>query len=166
MKKGLIIYLLALLLGGAISLCSNIEPYPNEIVVEHHGVEVDWRLEDLFDEFTLLMDENDIEIDYTKLEKIVVIPLDKRFNGLYWEDVVYLSINITVPKGTSPELEKDFVLYTLAHEIAHSQGMTHTPNNPWHLMYNGADFAIANIKAKGIEEIILNAYCPKPIPTK
>lgn len=161
MKKGLIVYLLALILGGTVTLCSNIEPVQSEIIKVDYGVKVDWRLEELFDRFNLLMEENDIEIDYTKLQSIVVIPLDERINGLYWEDVVYISINISVPRGTSPELEEDYVLYTLAHEIGHSQGMEHLPNNPWHLMYNGADFAIANIKAKSIEEIILDAYCPK-----
>jgi hypothetical protein len=106
------------------------------------------------------MEENDIKIDYDQLESVVVIPLDMRLNGLYWDNVVYLSININVPKGTSSKLKQDFVLYILAHEIAHSQGMRHTPNNPWHLMYNYGDYILDMIKTKSIEEIILNAYCP------
>ena len=168
MKKFLIIYILALILGGSISMCSNKEKeVPSVLEIPSYGVEVDWRLGDLFDRFNLLMEQNDIEIDYTKLERIVVLPLDRQFNGLYWEETIYININLSVPNGTTLQVERDFVLYVLAHEIGHSQGMAHTPQNPFNLMYNGGEFAISNIKAKSIEEIILNAYCNKVVtPTR
>ena len=154
MKKSILVYLLALVLGGVMSLCTNVEARLSDKVI------VDLRLEEPFDRFTTIMEKAGIEIDYDKIDAIVIIPLDTRYNGIYWENSVYLSTNLQVPKGTSRAAEEDFVLYVLAHEIAHSQGMMHTPNDPWNLMYNSAEFALNLLYVKSIEEIILDAYCP------
>lgn len=125
----------------------------------HETIPVDSLIEFLFDRFVLLMEDNCIEIDYSKINSIDVLPLADGLNGIQSEETwnIVLNYYMKTPKGEDLQVRNDFIFYVLAHEIGHSQGFKHS-TNPFDLMYPTSGFALGIIKTTGIEEYILHAY--------
>lgn len=156
MKKILLILSIVILSTA----CNNHIKAVEEIPIEEQ-IPVDPLLEFLFDRFILLMEENDIEIDYSKITSIGVLPLKKGLNGMQkpTTSTITLSYFIKTPVGTSMQAQNDFIFYVLAHEIGHSQGFGHS-KNAFDLMYPTSEYAMGIITTIGIEEYILDAYQP------
>ena len=100
-----------------------------------------------------LLEKNNIKIDYSKIKNITIAPM-KDFRGYHAEGgVIIISYFGFNNKGTINEE----VILTLAHEIAHSQGLKHTPNKIG-LMFPSDKFDRYFIENKKIDSIIIDTF--------
>lgn len=123
------------------------------------NTEVDEYILPYYLRFVELMEDNNIEVDYSKIDDIQVIPLEKMTNGLYYPATKDIIINyyFQIPDGYTREFKEDFILYILAHEIAHSQGLEHSKDAA-SLMYFSDKYSLGLLTTIGVEELILNTY--------
>lgn len=157
MKKILLVLSIVILSTA----CNNHIKAVAEIPIEER-IPVDPLLEGQFDRFILLMKDNCIEIDYSKITSIGVLPLREGLNGMQQAvtGTITLSYYIKTPITSPLQVQNDFIFYVLAHEIGHSQGFKHNMNQ-FDLMYPSSEFAMGMITTIGVEELVLNAYKPK-----
>lgn len=136
--------------------------YSSAQFIKPYGhVKVDKHTKPYFDRFVKLLEENDLEIDWSKVQHIETIPLLQGIQGLYsnHSSTVILSYYMYFPKNATEEEKKDLVFLTLAHEIGHSQGWEHIEEDAIGLMnpYNKYDYNIVK-GSIGAEQYILNTY--------
>ena len=116
-----------------LTACSNAQ----DIYGSPDNVKVDSVMQPYFDEFVELMAENNISINWDKIQTIEAIPLRRGINGLYSTETknIYINWDYALPRFLTNELTpeqqqrmvKEAVFCILAHEIAHSQGYKHVP---------------------------------------
>lgn len=159
MKK-IFTLLLILLLAS----CSTAKKHPSEKVI------CDLMAQPLFDRFVQLAEENNLDVDYSKIHSINVVPLNWGIEGLYHKqsEIILLNLGYTVPAPIAEQLtpnqlklmSEESIFFILSHEIGHSQGMEHLPNGSFKLMAEGDRSMYFLIVAKG-EDVICEAFKQK-----
>jgi len=109
-----------------------------------------------------IVKENDLEVDWRKIETITIVPLRKDILGYWNADSKGILINsyFVFPRFIPlTEQEKDdYILLTLAHEIGHAQGLPHCHKDTMNLMNPSAIFDVKAIRGMGAEQYIINCY--------
>lgn len=159
MKKLKILLTAILFLTLYFGEAQHLKPYGHINVTE--------KAQKLFHRFITLMEENEIEVDYTKIKYITILPLQDGISGYWLEQsgTVILNHYMYVPEEATKEEILDLVYITLAHEIGHSQGWQHTDQDAINLMNPTSKFDFSIIRGSiGADQYILNTYKNKLCP--
>lgn len=124
-------------------------------------------LQEQYTRFQVLMLENNIDVDYSKVSQLNAIPLGNGLLGLYQPETksVFISSTLSLPfaeylmtpKEKIKQLEEDYLLVIIAHEVMHSQGVLHVDDST-SIMVTDDTYVFENIKKIGAEQYILNTY--------
>ncbi len=126
-------------------------------------IEVHEGLKPYMREMERIVEDNDLNVDWGKIEAVTLIPMRRGIQG-YWSEegsTVMLSYYFTFPPfiELTREEKDDFVLLTLAHEIGHSQGLKHIDPEKIGLMSPHSKFELGIIRGSiGAEQFIINTY--------
>lgn len=122
----------------------------------------------IFDRFVDIAEENDLKIDYTQVQSISFLPLNWGMQGVYNQKTKTITLNIDymLPKVIYEQLNvtqrqkmvHDGILYILAHEIGHSQGLPHLEVGTPELMAENDAVMYWLIVEKGVDQIICEAF--------
>lgn len=153
--------LLILLVLNSCSACKNTSRPSDKVICDSYS-------QPIFDRFVDIAEKHNLVVDYSQIHSISFVPLSWGIQGLYSTKtkVIILNIDYQLPKVIADQLTplqhqlmlQEGILYILAHEIGHSQGMEHLPSGTPGLMAEGDSLAYWLIVEKGIEDIICEAF--------
>lgn len=127
---------------------------------DYRGIKVANPMKPYVLTFIDIMDNECIEIDYSKIKSVDVLPLSRGFYGI-WSTVsntVTISAYHSFPLGATEEEKDGLLLLTLAHEIGHGLGFEHTDPLHMGLMNPSGKFDLTAIRSMGVEHYIAICY--------
>lgn len=121
-------------------------------------VKMDDDIRPYFIEFVILMEANDIELDWEKVSAINFIPLSKTIQGVYIPSTSVILIQYSQIRILAPEEYNNLILCILAHEIAHSQDYDHVSDSNDLMAFSDIGIIAIIGNKKSVEELILHTY--------
>ena len=126
-------------------------------------IKVQKELKPYFNELIEIVEKNDLDVDWGKVDAIILSPLSRGIQGYWSQDgstimINYLFIFPSFVELTNDEKD-DFILLTLAHEVGHSQGLKHIATDKIGLMSPHSKFELGIIRGSiGAEQFIVNTF--------
>jgi len=129
-------------------------------------IKVDEQLKPYLIRLYKIVKENNLNVDWGKIESADILPLRYGIQGLWSPSshVVIVSYYIQFPlySNMTKQEKDDFVLIVLAHEVGHSQGLRHTDGKGIDLMNPTSQHDLAVIRGSiGAEQYIINTFKAK-----
>tara|TARA_R110000737_G_C14624761_1_gene494662 strand:- start:60360 stop:60860 length:501 start_codon:yes stop_codon:yes gene_type:complete len=136
--------------------------YPSYKASGRNHIAVSEHLQPYYNEFVEIADKNNLEIDWSRIKSVDLVPLAHNIQG-YWSrasETVMISYYYTFPMlvTLTKEEKDDLILMTLAHEIGHSQGWKHTNPDHMGLMNPSARFDMTALRGMGAEAYIVICF--------
>lgn len=129
--------------------------FKEKLIIEKE-IEVDSVLYPMFEEFKRITEENDIYIDYSKIDHIYYVPLYDTYAALYYKHSKTILLSSVHDYPSILGITEDYLLLIMAHEIGHSQfGPNHTIDG---LMGGGDNHLYDALKEKTPEQIIVEGF--------
>lgn len=138
---------------------------PNFKASERNHIKVHPELQKHYIRFVRLAEANNLNIDWSQIEAVELIPMRTNIQGYYarHSKTVIISYYYSLPlmiKLSKQEVE-DIIFLTLAHEIGHSQGLMHVEVGKMDLMHPDARYDVKVVKGMGVEQYIVNTLKAK-----
>lgn len=155
MRKIIILLVFSIFLS-TVGFSPYIEPNPKEIIVDE-------RIRPYWEDFITLVAENDLNVDWSKINSVGVVPLDYNIQGYWAKSIksVMVAYYFKFPpvEGLTLKEKDDLILLTLAHEVGHSQGLLHIEKDKVGLMNPHSKYDLLLVRSKnGVRQYIIDAY--------
>jgi len=123
------------------------------------------KLQPFMVELTDILEKNNVEVDWSKIQTVTLLPLKDGIQGFWSRDNSTVSINFYVQlppfESLTAQEQDDFILLILAHEVGHSQGLVHTAADVEGLMNPTSKYDLTAIRENRVEQYIVDGLKQK-----